>query len=92
MNELYYFFNFFSLRCHLTGLIATASGDDGIRVFKEDASPDADEPTFLCAVTIPHAHTQDVNCIRWHPKIPGLAASCSDDGDIKIWQYKDENV
>ena len=88
----YFIQSFFSPRCHLTGLIATASGDDCIRVFKEDPSSDADEPTFMCVVTIPHAHTQDVNCIQWHPKIPGLAASCSDDGDIKIWQCKDENV
>ena len=33
------------------------------------------------------AHAQDVNGVKWHPKEPGLLASCSDDGTIKIWKF-----
>lgn len=37
------------------------------------------------------AHCQDVNCVAWNPKEAGLLASCSDDGDIAIWRFKEEN-
>ncbi|CAG9862446.1 unnamed protein product [Phyllotreta striolata] len=73
--------------CRLTGLIATASGDDCVRVFKEDANSDPDQPTFSLVAT-EKAHSQDVNCVAWSPEVPGLLASCSDDGEIKLWEFK----
>lgn len=37
---------------------------------------------------VDQAHAQDVNCVRWNPKIGGLLASCGDDGLVKIWQMR----
>ncbi|PFX28112.1 putative cytosolic iron-sulfur protein assembly protein CIAO1-like [Stylophora pistillata] len=51
-------------------VLATAGGDDCIRVFQQ-------------------AHSQDVNGVKWHPKKPGLLASCSDDCSIKIWKFSE---
>lgn len=75
--------------CHLTGLIATACGDDTVRIFKEDSTSDPNAPNFNLIAQIDRAHTQDVNCVAWNPVTKGLLASCSDDGDIKIWKLKD---
>ncbi|KAI0238056.1 putative cytosolic iron-sulfur protein assembly protein Ciao1 [Lamellibrachia satsuma] len=79
--------------CHLSGLIATACGDDCIRVFEEDkSSSDAvNEPSFNLLVKVTRAHTQDVNCVSWNPTREGLLASCSDDGQVKVWQFTDES-
>ncbi|XP_048835971.1 probable cytosolic iron-sulfur protein assembly protein ciao1 [Brienomyrus brachyistius] len=76
--------------CRLTGVLATACGDDSIRVFREDAASDPQQPTFFLSTHVPQAHRQDVNCVSWHPKEAGLLASCSDDGDIAIWNYQSE--
>ena len=27
-----------------------------------------------------------VTCVDWHPNIPGLLVSCSDDGDVRLWR------
>ena len=77
-------------RCPLTGLIATAAGDDAIRIFQEDPTiGDVHQPSFELTLTQHKAHTQDVNAVSWNPKIPGLLASCSDDGEVKLWQFVD---
>lgn len=76
------------LRCPLTGALATACGDDGVRVFKEDETADPDQPVFSLSAHVPKAHTQDVNCIAWHPKEAGLLVSCSDNGEIAVWNYQ----
>lgn len=75
--------------CHLTGLIATACGDDAIRIFKEDEHSDPNEPNFSLIYTVDRAHTQDVNCVNWNPVVSGMLASCSDDGEIKVWSLKE---
>ncbi|KAM7080692.1 putative cytosolic iron-sulfur protein assembly protein CIAO1 isoform 2-T2 [Ciconia maguari] len=78
--------------CRLTGALATACGDDAIRVFEESASSDPRQPTFSLAAHVPRAHSQDVNCVAWNPKEPGLLASCSDDGEIAFWKYQRPEV
>ncbi|KAK6644173.1 cytosolic iron-sulfur protein assembly [Polyplax serrata] len=75
--------------CHLTDLIVTACGDDGIRIFKESECSNENEPTFEMVCSEEKAHTQDVNSVAWNPVISGLIASCSDDGTVKLWQFKE---
>ncbi|NXG53433.1 CIAO1 protein, partial [Psilopogon haemacephalus] len=48
--------------CHLSGALATACGDDAIRVFEETPSCSPLQPTFSLAAHQPRAHSQDVNC------------------------------
>ena len=75
-----------NFRCKLTGLIATACGDDKIRIFREDPTGgDPDQPSFHLVAVMENGHTQDVNSVAWNPKEAGLLASCSDDGLIKLW-------
>ncbi|KAF5307967.1 hypothetical protein FQR65_LT06534 [Abscondita terminalis] len=73
--------------CHLTGLIATACGDDTIRILQEDNDSDPNAPNFSCVSSTERSHSQDVNAVAWNPVISGLLASCSDDGNIKLWNY-----
>lgn len=79
------------LRCRLTGALATASGDDAVRVFKEDESADPDQLLFSLAAQVTKAHSQDVNCVAWNPKEAGLLASCSDNGEMAIWRFQEED-
>jgi cytosolic iron-sulfur protein assembly protein CIAO1 len=72
--------------CKLTGLIATACGDDQIRIFKEADVSSKNEPTFELESKI-LAHRQDVNTVRWNPVVAGMLLSTSDDGDLKIWKF-----
>ncbi|XP_006010319.1 probable cytosolic iron-sulfur protein assembly protein ciao1 [Latimeria chalumnae] len=74
--------------CALTDAIATACGDDAVRVFEQDPGSDPHQPTFSLTAHVPKAHAQDVNCITWNPKKAGVLASCSDDGDVCIWNYQ----
>uniref|UniRef100_A0A2K5Y4G9 Cytosolic iron-sulfur assembly component 1 n=1 Tax=Mandrillus leucophaeus TaxID=9568 RepID=A0A2K5Y4G9_MANLE len=74
--------------CQLTGALATACGDDAIRVFQEDPNSDPQQPTFSLTAHLHQAHSQDVNCVAWNPKEPGLLASCSDDGEVAFWKYQ----
>ncbi|XP_053669155.1 probable cytosolic iron-sulfur protein assembly protein Ciao1 [Anopheles marshallii] len=76
--------------CKQTGLLATACGDDLIRIFKESTDSDPNQPTFELVVTIA-AHSQDANKVAWHPVKPGILLTASDDGEIKIWHYQEED-
>ena len=74
---------------HLDGRIVTACGDDSIRVFRENESSDKNQPSFSMTAVVRKAHSQDVNSVAWNPKIEGVLASCSDDGLVKLWNYKE---
>ncbi|XP_068629295.1 probable cytosolic iron-sulfur protein assembly protein Ciao1 isoform X1 [Battus philenor] len=73
--------------CNQTGLLATACGDDIIRIFKEADDSDSNSPTFELVSTQLNAHSQDVNCVAWNPLGNQELLSCSDDGEIKIWKF-----
>uniref|UniRef100_A0A8C3ID54 Probable cytosolic iron-sulfur protein assembly protein CIAO1 n=1 Tax=Chrysemys picta bellii TaxID=8478 RepID=A0A8C3ID54_CHRPI len=78
--------------CRLTGALATACGDDAIRIFEEEPLSSPQQPTFALTAHMPRAHSQDVNCVAWNPKEPGLLASCSDDGEMAFWKYQRPEV
>ncbi|KAJ1531832.1 hypothetical protein ONE63_000484 [Megalurothrips usitatus] len=75
--------------CHQTDLIATACGDDVVRIFQECPDSDPHQPSFnlVASSSGVNGHHQDVNAVAWHPTIPGLLASASDDGDVKLWKF-----
>ncbi|XP_015911178.2 probable cytosolic iron-sulfur protein assembly protein CIAO1 homolog [Parasteatoda tepidariorum] len=74
--------------CPLTNYIATASGDNGIKVFYEDQNSETDSPSFNLLASVSDAHESDVNSVVFNPKISGLLASGSDDYTIKLWEVK----
>lgn len=79
--------------CPSTGYIATACGDDAIRIFGEanvGDSVDLGSPCMDLLATQRSAHLQDVNSVAWNPVVPGLLASASDDGDVKLWMFYPE--
>ena len=67
-------------------LIATASGDNSICIFKQDLS---DTEKYQLVEKIEEAHTCDVNSIDWNEVDANTLASSRDDGLIKIWQIND---
>lgn len=68
------------------GLIATSSGDDMIRIFKEIPTSNSQEHSFDLIIT-QAVHTQDVNTVQWCPTNPNLLVTTSDDGDAKLWKF-----
>ncbi|KAG8224083.1 hypothetical protein J437_LFUL001160 [Ladona fulva] len=67
--------------CPCTGYIATACGDDAIRIFGEAVGGDSIDfgtPSVELLATQRSAHLQDVNSVTWNPTVPGLkGALCS---------------
>lgn len=72
------------------GLLATACGDDFVRVFKEvSPGPESGDKVSFELVHKIKAHESDVNCVKWHPKLSNYLASAGDDGRVKIWKWVD---
>lgn len=70
-------------------MIATACGDNSIRIFREEESKHSDAvPSFSLIASKNDAHSQDVNRISFNPKDADLLASCSDDGTVKLWRIE----
>lgn len=62
-------------------------GDDTLctYVLKEPVTSD-DSLSFSLVEKKLSAHPGDINCVKFHPELRMLA-SCSDDGDIKLWKF-----
>lgn len=84
----------FSVDWSQSGYIATGSADNSICIFSVRASSFEEGVEGMGQVSCrlecrkEQAHSFDVNCVRWHPKIPGLLASAGDDGAIRLWQFE----
>lgn len=76
-----------------TGQMATACGDNAIRIFKEEKAEDnVSSMNVSMSACVYDAHLQDVNAVAWRPGDKELLlASCSDDGTVKIWQIQTED-
>lgn len=79
---------------NLNNLIATACSNNSVDVFRENAMLEAGKTNDKPYISLLHheenAHTQDVNCVDWNPVHADLLASCSDDGSVKIWSFREE--
>ncbi|KAI8918117.1 hypothetical protein BC831DRAFT_516218, partial [Entophlyctis helioformis] len=75
-----------------TGLIATASGDNSIKVLRlETSASESPSVTVVAHAAEPHDH-HDVNFVAWCPveEYQHYLASAGDDGIVRIWCYEQE--
>lgn len=67
--------------------VITCSGEDA--VLTSPLPPDHKVYIWHRRSELPIAelsgHTRTVNCVTWNPILPGLLASASDDGTVRIW-------
>ncbi|KAF2867081.1 WD40-repeat-containing domain protein [Massariosphaeria phaeospora] len=66
---------------HGKGRLATAGGDNNVRLWKIEATGEERKVTYLSTLV---KHTQAVNVVRWAPRGETLA-SAGDDGNILLW-------
>lgn len=74
----------------ITGMLAAASGDDSITVYKDNHDEPGDGSSLMslvCRKT--SSHDSDVNTLSWNPVDKSLLASGSDDATVKIWRIKE---
>lgn len=73
--------------CRNMDLIASASGDNSITIYKSVLS-EGNLTDFMGVGKRSESHESDVNSLAWNPKTD-ILASGSDDGHIKLWSLKD---
>eukprot|EP00177_Eucheuma_denticulatum_P001208 GFKZ01002177.1.p1 GENE.GFKZ01002177.1~~GFKZ01002177.1.p1 ORF type:complete len:396 (+),score=49.99 GFKZ01002177.1:1090-2277(+) len=66
--------------------------EEGEKEIKEGIVTSKLSQQYEVTVSVPRAHTGDVNRVGWHPLDATLLASCSDDGLVRIWQYNEANA
>ncbi|KAF2192736.1 WD40 repeat-like protein [Zopfia rhizophila CBS 207.26] len=66
---------------HGKGRLATAGGDNNVRLWKVESNGEERKVTYLSTLV---KHTQAVNVVRWCPRGEVLA-SAGDDGNILLW-------
>lgn len=72
---------------HGKGRLATASGDNNVRVWKLEGESDERKPVYLSTLS---KHNQAVNVVRWCPR-GEMLASAGDDGNIILWVPAEPN-
>ncbi|KAF1952694.1 WD40 repeat-like protein [Byssothecium circinans] len=66
---------------HGKGRLATAGGDNNVRLWQVEANGEERKVTYLSTLA---KHTQAVNVVRWCPK-GELLATAGDDGNVLLW-------
>jgi len=73
-------------------LLATASSDNSVCVYRDRGQSAAGAetllPRFTLLLRLRDAHSEDVNCVAFHPQQPLLLATAGDDGFVKLWQLQ----
>ncbi|KAK5171791.1 Chromatin assembly factor 1 subunit [Saxophila tyrrhenica] len=70
---------------HGKGRLATAGGDNHVRIWKVETNGDERKVTYLSTLK---RHTQAVNVVRWCPR-GELLATAGDDGNVLVWTPAD---
>ncbi|KAF2755212.1 WD40 repeat-like protein [Pseudovirgaria hyperparasitica] len=63
------------------GRLATAGGDNNVRLWKIDGAGEERKVTYLSTLM---KHTQAVNVVRWSPR-GEMLGSAGDDGNVLLW-------
>jgi len=66
---------------HGKGRLATAGGDNNVRLWNVESHGDERKVTYLSTLV---KHTQAVNVVRWCPR-GEMLASAGDDGNVLLW-------
>ncbi|KAA8894874.1 WD40-repeat-containing domain protein [Sphaerosporella brunnea] len=72
---------------HGKGRLATAGGDNNVRIWKIEGEGDERKPVYLSTLS---KHNQAVNVVRWCPR-GEMLASAGDDGNIILWVPAEPN-
>jgi hypothetical protein len=70
---------------HQTALLLASGSEDSLIHMWDVSSPETSLPSSA-PFTLPSSHSAVVNDVVWHPRIPLLLASASDDHSIRLWR------
>ena len=83
----------YSISWSTNDCIATGSADNRICLFELSRESLLNPADTNVAYNILEkkgmAHTNDINCVAFNPKDPRTLASCSDSGEVKVWQINE---